>query len=227
VALFSSILDRLLSPIIAAIEAFLSPILKPLKQLADTFTQVFTKVPETVGKAQDTVNEIFDIYDEIKNFTLQPAWRNRVVSVPRAIENIKRLAAVPQEILNVVKDLIKQVKESFGKFDERELAQDIEGIGEADIAESSEAISKFFGKLGPKLAKIFEKILGVAAVILQVLQNVEQTIDDIKTVVDDLKEVLDDLNHLDGIFLPQNNPRRILQLEDGGSIKIRVGNLHS
>jgi hypothetical protein len=43
------------------------------------------------------------------------------------------------------------------------------------------------------------------------------------TVVTDLRQLLEG----DLIFLQQRNPRRVVTLSDGSTIKLRVGTLHS
>jgi DNA repair ATPase RecN len=152
--------------------------------------------------------------EKIRDFKSRPAWKNRVVSVPRVIDNIQQLVAVPNEVFTAVRDLFQQLKGKIepGTFNPEE----IEGL---------EDLRGAFSRLGPKITGAFEKVLGVLAIILDSLVTVRQVIDDLKTIVDDVKKVREDLENLDGLFLPQNNKRKTIQ-SDIGPLSVRVGKLH-
>lgn len=194
----------------------LSPILGPLRPLVALFTKFRDNTVGILDAASHLIETALTEYDEIKNFKSKPEWKNRVISVPKVLDNITELAQIPSRIASSVRDLISQLK---GKLQPAKFSlDDLEGI---------EDLRGIFGKLGTKLAAGFEKLLGAIALIVDALVTIRATIDDLQTIVDSISTVRQDLENLDGLFLSQKNPRRVEQLAEGGTIKIRVGNLHS
>lgn len=204
----------LLDTIENAILEKLSPILGPLKGLVNLFTKFRDTTVGTFDAGNKLFEEVLSEYQKIRDFKSRPAWKNRVVSVPRVIDNIQQLVAVPNQVFTAVRDLFQQLKGKIepGTFDPEE----IEGL---------EDLRGAFSRLGPKITTAFEKVLGVLAIILDSLVTVRQVIDDLKTIVDDVKKVREDLENLDGLFLPQNNKRKAIQ-SDIGTLHVRVGKLH-
>lgn len=194
----------------------LSPLLGPLRPLFTLFIRFRDNTIGILGAAQTLVSDVKTEYDQIKNFELRPAWKNRIISVPVAIQNIKDLAQVPSICADAFRDLVNQLRTKLqpASFE----LDDLEGI---------EDLRGILGKLGGRLAAGFEKLLGAVALIIDALVTIRATITDLQTIVDQIRTVREDLENLDGVFLQQKNPRRIEHLSDGGSIKIRVGNLHS
>jgi predicted Zn-dependent protease with MMP-like domain len=173
----------------------------------------------TIGLLDASTHLVISVeteYEAIKNFKSRPEWKNRVISVPKAIENITALAQVPSQVATAIKDLIQQVRskvstEAFN-VDELEGIEDLRGL---------------FTRLGGRLAQGFEKILGIVAIIVDALVTCRATIDDLQSIVDAIKTVRQDLENLDGFFLTQKNPRKLLRTQDGETFNIRVGSLHS
>lgn len=176
--------------------------LKSIVQLWNTlvsfFTQGWSKIVNFKNQTLNLLNTIQQIVDGVnhfidgvKNFDIQPHWKNRVISVPSAVEEIKRLLTeVPGEIVDAVRQLADDVKSTVDQFS-------------ADPAEITD-IEKVPGKLGEALGKLLEWI----SLVITALTTIEDTLNQILTIVNDLNEILDDLNHLDGIFLQQNNKRK-------------------
>jgi len=139
------------------------------------------------------IAEVEDEYDKIVHFDIQPHWRSRVISVPKVMENIKQLAALPTQVIDAVKDLIQNFKTRM---------QNTELI---------EAGEEFLPVLG--------QVFAIATLIAEILLAIRSTIDDLKTIVDAIKTVREDLENLDGLFLQQHNARKFLSTRRYGRIK--------
>lgn len=211
-SLLSDLTDRLL----AQLADKLAPIIGPVKGLFNLFTKFKDETLGVFQKGDALFEEVLSEYTKIRDFKSQPAWKNRVISVPRAIDNIQNLIQVPSQIVSAAKDLFAQFK---GKFQTAEVPEieDVEGL---------EDLTKLFKGLGGKIATGFEKALGFLAIVLDAIVTVNQVLDDLKTIVDDVKQVREDLENLDGLFLPQHNRRKTIQSDDG-PIRLRIGKLHS
>jgi len=194
----------------------LQPILGPLRPLVKIFGALKENTIGILSAAQKLVDSTEQVISDVRNFKAKPQFKNRVISVPRAVDNVQALFAIPDRIIAAVKDLVSQLRNKVDpaafNVEELEGLEDLRGI-----------IRKF----GTKLAAGFEKLLGIASLIVDALVTIRASIDDLQTIVDSLQEIVSDFSNLDGLFLPQNNPRRTEALREGGSIKIRVGSLHS
>jgi len=194
----------------------LAPIFKPLAPLFTIFTKFKDNTIGILEAAQKLVADVENEYDQIKNFKSKPEWKNRVISVPSAIENIQNFVDVPSKVLGAIRDLVNQLRSKLqpAAFE----LDDLEGI---------EDLRSVLSKFGSKFAAGFEKLLGAIALIVDALVTIRSTIDDLQTIVDAVRTVREDLENLDGLFLTQQNPRKLEHLDSGKPIKIRIGHLHS
>jgi phage-related protein len=153
-----------------------------------------------VEEAIDLIHEVEDEYDQIVHFKFVTHWKTRVVSVPRVFDNVQELIKLPGIVINAFKDLVANIRTRFTTLEAAEAVEEvIPGLGQA---------------------------AGIITLIAEVLVIIKGTVDDLKTIVDAIQTFRKDIENLDAIFLPNTNPRKIEQLADGGSIKIRVGSLH-
>jgi len=143
------------------------------------------------GNIQHLIDSVKTEVDGFRHFTANPHWKNRVISVPRAIENITSVWDIVHDFVTRTEDIVRLIKDRV---------QQVQAPEPDDI----EAIERLPGKL----AKVGEKILGIATLIIDTLQTIEDFISDLQSIVDDIHQLREDLEHLDGIFLPQNKPRR-------------------
>jgi hypothetical protein len=155
-----------------------------------------------------------------KNFKENVAIRTRVINVKKAIDKTEELWQQIVAAKDAVIDLWKQLKTKFelggNPTEEAEEAiKDLEKSGIRDL------LSKF-----PKLLKAFEKVLGFVALVADALETIISAIEDLQKIVDALAGLRREVEELDTVFLSQRNPRKTIRLAGGGSIKIRVGNLH-
>lgn len=204
-----------LSGIVDTFKSFLGPLGKlfdSLKQSYDKLTTIF----DAANKLKDSiVGEVI----AWKNFKQDIRLRQRVVQLESAIQKTRDLIEGIPEAWRSIQDLVKQIRSQITEgnpVEEAETAaEDLESGG----------LKSFLEKF-PKLAKGLEKVLGVLAIVLQALEAIRSAIDDIQTVVDELKRLRLEIEKLDTIFLSQSNKRKRLKLEDGSTIRIRVGKLH-
>jgi hypothetical protein len=195
------------------------------------FTRVVTSIRQTINTAthilevvNETVEDAIGIYHEIKTFELKPHWKIRAVSVPQAVDNIKELAEVPTRIVIAVRDLVQRVRNSVEAF-RNPVAEAEAAAEEAGALEGG--LLRLFPRIAALLGRAISRVLAVAGLIVQLVIDVDNAVADIHTLVGQLRTAITSLNHLDAVFLQQNNKRRIVELADGTKMKIRVGNLHS
>jgi hypothetical protein len=216
-SLIGDLVQRLIGPILDRIKQALGPFGK----LFDLIGKFWDNLTNLGSKIQELVDLILTEIDAWKNFRENITFRTRVISLPAAIDHIEQFW---DEILNAwhaILDLIKNLK---GKF---ELTGDPAGEAEEAIKDIEESGFKTILEKFPKLAKGLEKVLGFVAIVVDALESIISGVDDLITVMMALRDIRKNIETADAIFLKNSNPRRIVKLKDGGSIKIRVGNLHS
>jgi methyl-accepting chemotaxis protein len=210
-----------------------------LSQLSGLFSRIFggTIVGKLVDKITDGVSHILTLVDRINALvssviTEVAAFRNwkedvrvksRVINVPKAIDRTADLVKEVEDAWTSIKDLAQSFKETVkGGGDPQAEAEEVA----ADLGDLSNVGESLLKKL-PKLSRGLEKLLGVVSLIVEAVITWSSAVDDLQKIVDAVRDVRVEVETGDTLFLSQKNPRRVVQLEDGSSIKIRVGNLHS
>jgi hypothetical protein len=199
----------------AKIIELLQPIIRPIQPLITIFTKFRDSTIGILDAASQLNDSVRTVIDTVVHFQEQPHIKSRVISLPRVVQNVQELVALPGQIISALEEMWSNLK---GK-----LTPDAFDVEELEGLEDLRAIVT---KFGTKISAGFEKILGVVSIIVDSLVTIRTTIDDLQTIVDAVQTVIDDVENLNGIFLPQSNPRKTLQLVEGGSIKVRLGNLH-
>jgi len=215
-SLIGDIIDRLLAPLFEKIKQIFEPFGKAFNIVGRFWTQLTTIISRSQALVELVVSEV----NEWKNFRENIAFRTKLISLPVAIDHVQDFIAEIRAAWAAVVDLVKSIK---GKFETtgnpteeaEEAIADIENSGFKTI------IEKF-----PKLFKGLEKLLGALAILLEAFESISAGIDDLTTIVNALRDLREDIEHGGPLFLKQSNRRKTLRLADGGSIKIRVGNLH-
>jgi hypothetical protein len=216
VALIGNIIDRLLEPILTKIkEAF-----APIGRVIGFFTRFWDSVTSLGGKINHLIELILGEITEWKNFRQNIAFRTKVISLPAAVDHFQEFVQMVKAAWQAVLDLVEQIKSKAGGETPSEEAEqaikDIESSGLKGIVE------KF-----PRLLKGLEKLLGFLAIVLDALESIIAAVDDLTTIVEALQALRIDIESGGPLFLKQSNTRRIVTLDDGKKMKIRVGNLHS
>lgn len=194
----------------------LEPVLKPIRPLIKIFTVLRDNTIGIFDAGSDLLKEIESEYDQIRHFSARPEWKNRVISVPAVIQHVEDLTQIPSQVVAAFKDLIQNLRQKVDttafETDELEGIEDLRGI---------------IRRLGARFAAVLERILGILTLVVDSLVTIRSTIDDLKTIVDAVRTVRENLEHLDGLFLTQKNPRKLLRTQDGEAFRIRVGSLHT
>jgi hypothetical protein len=176
------------------------PALKKLLDLGQKLIEHFTGVFNAgVHLFQSFESEV----QAFKNFREDFRLKSRVVNVERAITKIRDL----------VVGLIDAWKSIVSLF--KGLSFKLETGGAAEIAEAATGI-------GLPIA-----VVNALIIIVEVLDTVRNIIDAFQTVVDEITRLREFIETGDTIFLQQRNKRKVIRLENGKSIKIRLGKLHS
>jgi hypothetical protein len=141
-------------------------------------------------------------FEKWKHFKEDVRFSNRVIQVEHALRQTQTFVT---SIVEAWKEILALIKSAGVK---------LETGGAAEIVEAASGI-------GLPIALVNAVVLIVE--VLDTIRNLIDTAQDIVNVVKGVREFLQG----DLIFLSQRNPRRSERLSEGGSIKIRVGNLHS
>ena len=197
----------------------LTSFLGPLGKIWDHLKEVYNHSINIYANAQALVQSVIDEIDGWKNFKQDIRLKQRVVQIESAIQKTRDLVeGIPAAWRSIV-DLVKQFKGQLGESNPVEeteaLTEDLESGGFKALLE------KF-----PALGKALEKVLGFLAILVSALQAISDSIDDLQKIVDELKGLRLEFEKLDTIFLSQSNKRKTLRLEDGSSIRVRIGKLH-
>jgi hypothetical protein len=205
-----------------------------LQGISDLFTRLLgPTLGKLVTKVQDFISHVGSIFTDLntlwdsvqgeidawKNFKEDIRVKSRVINIPKAVEKTKALVVGLSDAWHAILDIIKNFKEKLGtdaKAEAEEAASDLEEGGAEGLI-----------KRIPKLAKGLEKLLGVLTLIVDALASIVEVIADLQTIVDELKRIREEIETAESIFLQQKNPRKTVKLKDGGSIRLRLGNLHS
>jgi hypothetical protein len=217
VGLLQDLEARFLTPILERIKAALGPFGKLFDLLGKFFRGFRDSFTKGVQLGNDIKTEIF----EWRNFREALPVRTGVISLPAAIDKSQELIDQVKAAWSAIVDLAKQIKKQAqgqveSPTEEAEQAvKDIEGSGIKSLLE------KF-----PKLAKGLEKILGVLAIAVGVVESIQSAVDDLTAIVAAARGLREEIETGSTIFLSHKNPRKIVHLDDGTSMKIRIGNLH-
>ncbi len=208
-----------LSGIFDAIKSFLGPVGKLIDSIKTSITHLTSIV-------QNSTKLLDGIIAEAKawgNFKQDIRIKGRVIQLESAIEKTRALIEGIPAAWRSIQDIFKTFKTQFDAGGDP--IADADAAAE-DLASAEEGGITSLLKKFPKLAKSFEKILGVLALVIQALEAVSGVVDDLQQILDEITALRMEVERLDTIFLPQSNKRKTLKLADGSTIRIRVGSLH-
>jgi phage-related protein len=226
VGLIQDIEQRLLDRLKQLFEPVIGPITRLWEILKNMFTAIVQVVPETIDLVKETYNEVL-AWKDFKNQFSASTFKSGVINLQSVKDRIQDLIT---EMLNAWHGLVDLFTGGFkrvvGKpFEDAEAAaQELEelfsGFGKIGL-------SDFLAQIGPKLKRAGGKLFEVLAIIQAVAEELLNVVHDLKAIVDFAKDVRETFETGEGLFLKQSNKRKVLQLKDGGTIKIRLGKLHS
>jgi hypothetical protein len=173
-----------------------------LKQLLDLGKKIIEHFTGVFQAGVDLFNSAQSEFDSWKHFKEDVRFKQRVIVVEQALKKVKQFT---DELISAWKEILSLIKSAGVK---------LETGGAAEIAEAATGI-------GLPIA-----IVNAIVIVVEVLDTIRNLIDTAQNIVNVIKDVREFLQG-DFLFLQQRNTRKVLKLESGGSIKIRVGNLHS
>jgi uncharacterized membrane protein YccF (DUF307 family) len=174
------------------------PVINKLLDLAKKVIEHFTGTFDAAWKLFQTFESEIAAW---KHFKEDFRFRQRVIQVERAIQKTRDLV---QGLIEAWKNIISLLKGVSFK---------LEAGGAAEIAEAATGI-------GLPIA-----VVNAIVIVVEVLDTIRNVIDEFQSIIDEVTRIREFLQG-DVVFLNQRNPRKVLTLEDGTKIKIRVGGLH-
>ena len=214
-----ALLDRL--------KAFLAPLITPIQKLwgilKGFFTALIELVPATIKLVNDTITEI----RAWKEFKKGINFKTGVISLKSVKDHVEELV---QEIITAWQSLVDLFTSGF-KLPARGISEAADALQELVVG-FEDVFGKFgleagLKRLGGLLEKAGGKVFEVLALIQSVAEEALKVVTELQSIVDAVRDVREAFQTGSFLFLKQTNPRRVVQLADGTSIKIRVGNLHS
>lgn len=173
-----------------------------LKQLLDLGKKIVEHFTGTIGAGIKLVNSFESEISAWKNFKEDFRIKQRVVNIERAITKVRELIQGLFDSWRAVLDIIKNITTK------------LEVGGVAEIAEAATGI-------GLPVA-----LVNAIVLIVEVLDTIRNVIDDFQTIIDEITRIREAVESADTIFLQQHNKRKVVTLDDGTVMKIRVGGLH-
>jgi hypothetical protein len=180
--------------VLSAIGGFLSSFFDVWSVSVDDFEAIVEDYNEVKQNLKDEVQKI-------KDFSLQPHLKTRVINVPSAISQAHSLIDDMRQSLTDVTDGIVQP------------IHDLILVWKTESAQLSNSMDKPSG-----LARASSFLGSVQTSVKQI----RTAMDSAKDLTDLANQITDSLDSLDSVFLQQKNPRKRVK----HSAKIRVGFLH-
>jgi len=208
-----------LSGIFDVIKRFLGPVGKLIDGIKTSITHL-TSIVQNSTKLLDGVIAEAKAW---RNFKSDIRIKSRVIQLESAIEKTRTLIEGIPAAWRSIQDIFKNFKTQFDAGGDP--IADADAAAE-DLASAEEGGITALLKRFPKLAKGFEKVLGVLALVIQALEAISSTIDDLQQILDEITALRLEVEKLDTVFLSQSNKRKSIKLADGSSMRIRIGNLH-
>jgi len=177
---------------------------KDVVNLVKNIITTFTKLKDLWSEVTTLIQSGKDEIDGWKHFKEDIRLKSRVVNLETAFKKTRDLVEGIPASWHAVLDLFSQIKSALAK----------------DVAEEEGA-----ALLAVETAGLSEVAVAIA-IIYQVLSFVESVVSDLQTILDEAKRLRLEVEKLDTVFLQQDNKRKVVKLESGKTIKIRVGKLH-
>jgi len=216
VALFSFHIPQFINDILNKLFDLLPA---PIKNIVSKVVEGVTEVTTLFERIDNLIESVKSEITAWKNFRINPKFKSRVVNIPKAYDRTKEFLESFPATWASFQDLIKQFKEKLDiqnpVAEAEEAAAGVEETGAASI------LDRF-----PKLVKGLEKLAGVVTLVVDSIVTISNALDDVQAIVDEVTSVREEIEDLETLFLSQSNARRSVRLEDGGTVKFRVGNLH-
>lgn len=163
--------------------------------LLNTFThydQVADDAEDIAATVRAIIANIKAERDRVEAFRIDPRWKTRVISVPRAVENLQELRGA---VLDGLHDKLQVI---YAPVHEFALIFKTETLEQGDPQQAVSALSKAEVKLGH-----------VVTLIHQVREALHQ-IEDFVALFTQLRE---NVEGLDALFLPQGSSKTVVDIK--------------
>jgi hypothetical protein len=211
--------------ILDLLKRLFQPIITPLTKLFNTLKGMFSAlvevIPETIALARLIYSEVLSW----RSFRQGINFKSGVINLHSSQEFLQETV---DELIAGWRGLVDLFTSGF-KLSVKPFQDAVEAGGElADLLESfgKFGLKDWIVKFGEKIEKAGGKILEVIAIAEAVAEQLLKVVRQLNDIVVAVQRVRETLQTGEGLFLQQKNARRIVELQDGGRIKIRVGNLH-
>lgn len=216
-----ALLDSIKASLFKLAEDLLGRLLGPIfGQLVDKVLTFIDHVKNIFGTIQELIDTVKGEVDEWVHFRENIKIKSRVINIPKAYDATKDLIVGFKDAWKSAVDIVKEFKSKLTSEtaveDAKSAAADIEEGGAGTLL-----------KRLPALARGLEKLLGVLTLIVDALESIVNVLEDLRTLVNEAKAIREEIESLESLFLSQGNARRSVKIVGGGSMRIRVGNLHS
>jgi|SRR5215471_2039734 len=183
----------------------LEAIIKDTGNLIKNVIATFKHLTGVVAAGQHLFDTVRGEIDAWKHFKEDIRIKSRVINLESAIRKTRDLIEGIPASWRAILDVISQIRKAIQKDVVAEEGAALLAVETAGLSEVAVAIS----------------------IIYQVLSFVADVIQDFQTVVDELQRLRLEVEKLDSVFLQQDNRRKVLTLENGKKIRVRIGKLHT
>jgi len=211
--------------ILDLLKRLFQPIITPLSKLFDTLKGMFSALVEVIP---ETIALVRLIYSEVlawKSFRQGINFKSGVINLHSSQEFLQETV---DDLISGWNGLVSLFTSGF-KLSVKPFQDAIEAGGElADLLESfgKFGLKDFITKFGETIEKAGGKILEVIAIAEAIAEKLLEVVRQLNAIVVAVQDVREAIQTGEGLFLQQKNARKIVELQDGGRIKIRLGKLH-
>lgn len=208
------------------LKQLLAPVIGPLERLWNILKGMVTAIIDVIPETISLVKLIYSEVQEWRQFRNNVSFSGGVINLQSVRDRISDLV---QEFVSSWHALVDLFTHGFKQGALKPFTDAADAAAElAEVFGGLErlGLADFLKSIGPKLEKAGGKIFEVIAIVEVIAEDILRMVREIHTIVQTAKDVRELLQHGEGLFLSQKNKRRKVDLADGGSFKIRVGNLH-
>lgn len=185
--------------LLSSVGSFFGNLFKGAGSVAFQLEEFELGIFKTFFAIQDDVQAFVKNLENFKSFDFDPKFATRVISVPKAKQQILALVdKIRTDLVDKGKEVVKSVEA---------LVQFVEGKTGSS------------GDAGPSAAGDFASKLATISLLLQQIQQAFHSALEIETLLSQIKS---DIEGLDSLFLQQGNSRRAVTEHS----RIRLGKLH-
>jgi len=222
VGLIQDLEDKALALLKKFFEPIITPLTKLWKIIKSFATALINVIPDTISLVKLVISEVI----AWKTFKEGINFKSGVVNLQSAKDRLQQIIdeiiAAWVALRGLFTDGFKLPLKSINEM--AEAAEEVAGAFEEFFGKFG--LKEFLSRLGPTLEKAGGKVLEVLALLEAVAEAALRVVHQLNAIVTAIKDIRETFQTGEGLFLQQNNKRKVLTLNDGSSIRVRIGNLH-